>query len=91
MLGCTVIETICTSKKGLSELVENAVKVIGTQQSAPYIDTASLADKKDAEEADKKRYEFVNRVVSEVENRKIFTNQINIFYNLMRAYACART
>ena len=76
-LGCPVVETVSTSKKGLSEIVAKAVGVIGKEQIAPYSDKSTLSDKDAAKEADKKRYEFVNGIVNEVESRKVFTNERN--------------
>ena len=76
-LGCPVVETVSTSKKGLSEIVAKAVSVIGKEQTAPYSDKSSLTNRDAAKEADKKRYEFVNGIVNEVESRKVFTNERN--------------
>lgn len=77
-LGCPVIETISTSSKGLKELVSAAVKVIGTEQKAPYNDyKTSYQTKEEAEVSDRKRFDFVNQIVREVEKREVFTNQRN--------------
>ena len=78
LLGCSVVDTVCTSKRGLAELVKKALEVIGTHQSAPYHDDKDLlSDRDGAEEADKRRYEFVNGIVSKVESRRIFTKDIS--------------
>ncbi len=77
-LGCPVIETVSVSAKGLSDLVKSAVEAIGKQQSAPYIQgDIDLTDKTAVEEADRKRFAFVNKIVKEVETRKVLTNQKN--------------
>ena len=75
-LGCPVVETVSTSAKGIKELVIAASYVIGRAQSAPYLQgEIDLGDKAAVSEADRRRFEFVNRIVSEVEERKIFTRE----------------
>ena len=77
-LGCPVVETVSTSSEGLKEVVQKAISIIGTKQSAPYVQgDIDLTDKKVVEEADRKRFEFVNGVVAQVEERKIKTNKRN--------------
>ncbi len=77
-LGCKVIETVSTSGKGLDELVSAAVAAIGKRQSAPYAQgDIDLSDKTVVTQADKKRFDFVNGIVNEVETRKVFTNEEN--------------
>ncbi len=77
-LGCPVIDTISTSADGLSELIKAAAEKCGALQKAPYIqEDIDLSDKKAVEEADRKRFEFVNKIVEEVETRKVFTNEKN--------------
>ena len=77
-LGCPVVETISTSSKGLKEVINSAIKLIGTYQKAPFIDTfVDLSNKESVEESDKRRFDFVNKVVSEVETRKVLTKDRN--------------
>ena len=76
-LGCPVVETVSTSKKGITELVLKAKESLGKKQTAPYFDDGEALDKAAAEAADKKRYEFVNKIVAEVETRKVFTKNTN--------------
>lgn len=77
-LGCPVIETVSTSSDGLKELVNAAVSVIGKSQKAPYLEgDIDLTDKKTVVEADKKRFDFVNKIVKDVEKRKVFTKDKN--------------
>lgn len=77
-LGCPVIKTVSTSLKGLKEVVEQAV-ALGekkeVQKSAFPREDIDLTDKKAVEEADRKRYEFVNKIVAEVETRKVQTKE----------------
>ncbi|MBQ7953591.1 MAG: ferrous iron transporter B, partial [Clostridia bacterium] len=77
-LGCPVIETISTSDNGLEEVVKAVIECKDKTQNAPYIQgDIDLNDKKTVEEADRKRFEFVNKIVKEVEKRKVFTNKKN--------------
>ena len=73
-LGCPVINTVSKSAKGLKEVVENAVSLVGKNQVAPYSQSdIDLTDKNAVIEADKQRFAFVNDIVSQVERRKVFT------------------
>ena len=77
-LGCPVVETVSTSAKGLDEVVKAAVSIAGTEQKAPYVQgDVNLADKAEVEKADRKRFDFVNRIVSKVETRKVLTKEKN--------------
>ena len=79
-LGCPVVETVSTdnSHSDLSELVKAAIAVAGKGQKAPYDQGAvDLTSKKAVEEADRKRYAFVNGIVKEVERRKVLTKDKN--------------
>ena len=79
-LGCPVIETVSTAAgdKGLSEVVKAAAALKGAQQKAPYEqEDINLLDKAEVEAADRKRFEFVNKIVTEVETRKVFTKDKN--------------
>ena len=77
-LGCPVVETVSAAAQGVDKVVEAAVAVIGKEQKAPYVQgDIDLTDKKTVEAADRKRFEFVNKIVRDVENRKVRTNQKN--------------
>lgn len=77
-LCCPVVETISTSSEGLKTVVEKAVSIAHTAQSAPYHQgDIDLSDKKAVEAADRKRFEFVNGIVSAVETRKVLTKDKN--------------
>ncbi len=79
-LGCPVIETVCTDTdhEDLKILVQTAVAQTGKVQAAPYTQgNIDLTDKKAVELADRKRYEFVNKIVSQVEVRKVLTRHRN--------------
>ena len=76
-LGCPVIQTVSVSAgdEGLKEVVTKAASLKGSTQKAPYVQgDIDLQDKAAVEAADRKRFEFVNKLVKEVETRKIFTN-----------------
>ena len=77
-LGCPVITTVSTSSKGLTAVIEAAAALKGTVQTAPYMQgEIDLTDKKEVEAADRRRFEFVNSIVREVETRKIMTKERN--------------
>ena len=65
-LGCPVIRTVSTSSghEGLKEVVAQAAALKGKTQKA-------------LEAADRKRFEFVNGIVKQVEKRKVFTKDKN--------------
>lgn len=78
LLGCPVIETVATEKRGLKEIVETAVSLIGKEQKAVYTEKGvDLLDKASVEEADRKRFEFVKDVVDKVETRKVQAKDTN--------------
>lgn len=77
-LGCPVINTVSISSEGLGAVVEAAVSVANTTQTAPYHQgDIDLTDKKAVETADRKRFEFVNKIVKQVETRKVLTKDRN--------------
>ena len=79
-LGCPVIETVSktSNDKGLAEVVKKVQEVVGTKQTAPYIEEGvDLQNKEAVKEADRKRYAFVNTIVKEVEKREILTKDTN--------------
>ena len=78
LLGCPVVNTVSTSFDGLAEVVKAAIALKGAKQKAPYEQgDVNLFDKAEVTAADKKRFNFVNGIVSEVENRKVFTKDKN--------------
>ncbi len=79
-LGCPVISTISTASghTDLEKVVAAAVSLKGTGQKAPYIQKKiNLTDKAAVEAADRDRFVFVNKIVAEVEVRKILTKDTN--------------
>ena len=77
-LGCPVVNTISTSADGLKAVIEAAVANANTEQKAQYVqEDIDLTDKKAVEAADRKRFVFVNKIVKEVETRKILTKDKN--------------
>ena len=73
-LSCPVIKTISTSSRGFKKLIQTAVSNKSTKQVAPYSQNDSeLTDKTASEEADRKRFEFVNGIVKNVEKRKFLS------------------
>ena len=79
-LGCPVIKTVSTSSghEGLKEAVYAAAELKGKGQKTPYVQAdINLKDKATVEAADRKRFEFVNGIVKQVEKRKVFTKDKN--------------
>ena len=79
-LGCPVIATVSTDSDhdDMEQLIKAAIRVAGKTQTAPYDQgDVDLTSKAAVEEADRKRYAFVNRIVREVESRKVFTRDRN--------------
>ncbi len=77
-LGCPVIDTVSTSSDGLADVIKAAVERVGKSQKAPYRQgDIDLTDKTAVENADRKRFEFVNRIVKDVETRKVLTKDKN--------------
>jgi len=77
-LGCPVVQTVSTTSAGLADAVKEAVASAGKGQTAPYVQgDIDLTDKKVVEAADRKRFEFVNKIVGDVETRKVLTKEKN--------------
>lgn len=78
-LNCPVVNTVSTSGDGLKELISTAIASIGKEQKSPYDQgEIDLESKEAVKIADRKRFEFVNKIVKDVENRKVFTKDIGI-------------
>ncbi len=77
-LGCAVVETVSISADGLKAVIDAAAALEGTTQKAPYVQgNIDLSNKKVVEAADRKRFDFVNKIVKDVETRKVFTKDKN--------------
>lgn len=77
-LGCPVVNTVSTSAEGLKTVIEKAAAQSHMTQEAPYHqEDIDLTDKKAVEEADRKRFAFVNQIVQDVETRKTLTKDKN--------------
>ena len=77
-LGCPVVNTVSTSAGGLRNVVEAAAGCAGGTQKAPYHQgSINPGDKHAVEEADRKRFDFVNQIVKTVETRKVLTRDRN--------------
>ncbi len=80
LLGCPVVNT--DSRDGndddLRELIKTAASLSGGVQTAPYRDgSTDRTDRNAVMAADRRRFEFVNGIVSEVERRKTRTADRN--------------
>ena len=77
-LGCPVVDTTSITGAGLKDVVQAAAALTGLNQKAPYDQGyVDLTDKQAVEVADRKRFAFVNRIVAEVETRKVLTKNRN--------------
>ena len=79
-LGCPVVQTVSASSKneGLTDVVKAAVALKGKGQAAPYNQgNVDLTNKAAVIEADKRRFDFVNKIVASVEKRKVLTRNKN--------------
>ncbi len=77
-LGCPVVETISTktNNNGLEALISKVAEIKDNDQVAPFVATGIKMDNKTSVEAsDKKRFEFVKKIVSSVEDRKVSSNK----------------
>ncbi len=78
LLGCPVVNTSSIASKGLAEVVKAAVEHSDKVQNAPYKQAdIDLTNKSAVEAADRKRFDFVNKIVKGVESRKILTKDKN--------------
>ncbi len=79
-LGCPVVETVSTASghNGLEQVMEAVQTQIGKGQKAPYLQgPVDLSDQKAVESADRRRFDFVNRIVRAVETRHMRTSDQN--------------
>ena len=77
-LGCMVVETVSTSKAGLKSLVEKAVRLKGKKHVAPFKQNdIDKTNRELVEIEDKRRFDFVNQVVSLVEKRESFAKNLS--------------
>ncbi len=78
-LGCPVVDTVSTSKRGLKKVVEIAISRFGKKQKAAYDPgEVDLTDRDAVKAADRRRFAFVNGIVQAVETRKVHTKDKNI-------------
>ncbi len=78
-LGCPVIETTATSADGLKVLVETTVAQMNRTHTVLFRqDDVDLTDKAAVEAADRRRFDYVNRIVKDVEKRKVLTRTRNV-------------
>ncbi len=77
-LNCPVVETDSVAADGLKAVVEKAVSIANSTQKAPYTQgNIDLTSKSAVENADRKRFEYVNGLVKSVESRKVLTKDKN--------------
>ncbi|MBE6025980.1 MAG: ferrous iron transporter B [Clostridiales bacterium] len=77
-LNCPVIKTVSTESKhaDLKAVIEKAISLNGTVQKAPYLQAEiDLHDKNAVDAEDRKRFNFVNGIVNDVEVRKTLSKE----------------
>ena len=77
-LNCPVIKTVSTDSKhnDLKEVIENAISLGRGVQKAPYLQAEiDLHDKNAVDAEDRKRFDFVNGIVNDVEVRKTLSKE----------------
>ena len=78
-LGCPVVDTVADTGAGLDKVIAAAVAQVGKGQKAPYVQgDIDLTSKEAVVAADRKRFAFVNGIVSKVETRKVLTRDKNV-------------
>ena len=78
LLGCPVVNTTAIENKGLGEVVAKAVALNGKTQKAPYLQAdIDLQDKEAVDTEDRKRYDYVNGIVKQVEKRTVQSAEVN--------------
>ncbi len=78
-LNCPVFKTVSIDDKnsGLKEMIAKAISLAGTIQKAPYMQAdINLHDKDAVDAEDRKRYDFVNKIVADVEKRKTLSTEV---------------
>lgn len=77
-LECPVVNTVSTSAEGLKAVIDAAMEQAGgIQETAYHQGDIDLTDKNAVEAADRRRFDFVNQIVKEVESRKVLTKERN--------------
>lgn len=70
-LGCQIVKTVATSSKSLQSIIDKCISACGTGQEAPYHQkNVNLLNKSEVEEADRRRFDFVNTIVTDVETNE---------------------
>jgi len=78
LLSCPVVETVSVDSENsdLKKVISKAIELVGKIQKAPYVQAEiDLADKAAVEAEDRKRFDFANKIVAEVEHRKVLTRE----------------
>lgn len=78
-LNCPVIKTVSidSDHSDLREVVAAALKNAGGGQKAPYLQAEiDLQNKKEVDAEDRRRFDFVNGIVSEVEVREVHSHKV---------------
>ncbi|MBQ6215735.1 MAG: ferrous iron transporter B [Oscillospiraceae bacterium] len=75
-LNCPVIKTTAIEQKGLKDVIAAAVELNGKNQKAPYLQAdIDLHDKNAVDAEDRKRFDYVNGLVKDVEVRAVKSSE----------------
>lgn len=78
LLGCPVVNTTAIDGKGLDTVMSKAMSLNGKTQKAPYLQAdINLQDKNAVDAEDRKRFDFVNGIVKDVEKRTVQAEEVN--------------
>ena len=72
-LGCPVVETVSTSRRGIKQVLLAVSSVVGGAQLAPFSAPADITSREAVKEADRLRYSFVSDIIRAVEQRKTYS------------------
>lgn len=84
-LGCPVFQTVSTTRKhkGLEAVISAAVSLKGQKQTAPFEQKSiDLKDKGAVEAADRERFQYVDKLIAKIEDRKVLTKDKNYGDNI---------
>ena len=78
-LACPVIETVSETGDGLKALIQTTADRMGKKQISVYNpDKCEISSKEEAELSDRKRFDFVNKIVRQVESKTARTSKKTI-------------
>ncbi len=75
-IGVPVVETISVAADGIKEIISLAISQVGKKNIPPFIQRdIDLDNKEEVEKEDRRRFDFVNKIVDQVETRRVLTRE----------------